>query len=180
MTSPDVGQLAAQRHGMKTYYVLRYRLDQIEAYLIWYSNDADGVVVDDLGNVPAFRDRARLQAYSAAHGLQVQDGEPALYDLDALNEWLARSGGTMPDPTQVLKAWNLMLDVAYAVRDARYVHAYRRAVTIYQKLALRSFLHATAGTNRHSEQLWTEHDRVVLSDILSAGLSLFRQRVRHA
>lgn len=33
----------------RLYYALKYRLDQSDAFLIWYTDDIDGVVLDEQG-----------------------------------------------------------------------------------------------------------------------------------
>lgn len=68
----------------RTHYPLWYRLDQVDSYVIWFSNDVDGVVAQDNGTVPSFRELDALHAYARNHHLALPEEEPVLYNLDTL------------------------------------------------------------------------------------------------
>lgn len=165
---------------MRSYGLLRYRLDQVEAYVIWYTNAADGVVVDDIGYVPAFGTRSGVQRYAAEHRLDLQDNEISVYDLDIVRAWLEDRPSTIDNPTALLLAWNLFLDVAYAVRDVPYVELHTRAADTYGKLSRRTLLSVAAVARGWAAKDWTPRDIEVLRAVLASGLALFRDRVRCA
>jgi hypothetical protein len=51
------------------YYPCLIRIGGAEAFLIWYTDDRDGVIADDLGSIPAFREEFRIREYADTLGL---------------------------------------------------------------------------------------------------------------
>ena len=57
----------------RDYYTCEYRLDGQDRYLIYYSNDTDGVVLDTHNRVPSFKTLADLRRYAEACNLSVAE-----------------------------------------------------------------------------------------------------------
>ncbi len=101
----------------RIYYRLWYRLDGTDGYLIWFSNDNDGIVTELNGTVPSFRDQESLYAYAASHQIEIDAGEPLLHDLDIVARWLSNLPSTEIDCDAFLTAWNLFHDLATSVNS---------------------------------------------------------------
>ncbi|MDP9316408.1 MAG: hypothetical protein M3R24_37070 [Chloroflexota bacterium] len=162
-----------------TYYAVRYRLDQVEACLIWYTNARDGFFVDEHGRIPAFRDRAQLQAYAQIRGIDVDDDAAVrITDLDLLQRWLLCPENTVSEPAALLSAWNLFLDVAFSVESRAYIEIYERANKSFAKLATAQNTCPRTASSPNTVPHWTPHDKEVVRIALRAGLKLFRAYVR--
>lgn len=164
---------------MKTYYILRYRLDQDEASIVWYTNDTDGVVVNEQGYVPAFNNPIQLLSFVAAQGIALQPDDLAgLYDLDAVQHWLAAPGSRINEPTTLLRSWNLFLDVAASVTDQAYLATFVDAEAIYEKLSWEAMCASLAPPLHPQEPTLAPADIAVLREVLTAGLVCFRGAVQ--
>ena len=76
----------------RKHYEVGYRLDGIESYLIWFSNDSDGVVVESDGSVPSFRAQSELCAYAERRRMSLEPQEPSIVATIAkVERWIARS-----------------------------------------------------------------------------------------
>lgn len=97
------------------YYILWYRLDGRDGFLIWYSDEKDGVYVNGDGYVPSFKDAASLVEYAKGRGLSVDTEGPILLDLDVLGKWLEGKDVESIDPHSFNGAWNLFADVSRSI-----------------------------------------------------------------
>lgn len=74
-----------------TYYSYWYRLNDNDAYLIWYTDESadgvkpDGVLLDDVGYLLMFQSIVALQVYADHRGLSVKpEVNPEPLDLDTV------------------------------------------------------------------------------------------------
>jgi hypothetical protein len=81
----------------RKHYQVRYRLDGVVSYLIWYTNESDGVVVGGDGRVLSFPARPDMLADAGRWGLAFEDEEPSDFDLDAVALWLSTQDGAAID-----------------------------------------------------------------------------------
>jgi hypothetical protein len=162
----------------RTYFRLWYRLDGADGYLIWFSNEEDGVVVEADGSAPAFGDLVALHAYADSQHLDVCIEEPILHDLDSVAVWLARPVHAI-DCDAFLSAWNLFADLA-ASTGAGFEPDYDRTRHIYHKLFLGNNLPIVTPPGERYVPCWSAAERRILHEVLGAGLALFRARVRWA
>jgi hypothetical protein len=160
----------------RTYFRLWYRLDGADGYLIWFSNEEDGVVVAPNGTAPAFRDLAALQAYADSQHLDLLIEEPILHDLDNVAAWLARPVHAI-DCDVFLTAWNLFADLA-ASTGAGFAPDDERTRQIYEKLFWDNNLPSMTPPGERYVPRWSAAERRTLRAVLGSGLALFRGRVR--
>lgn len=157
------------------YFILWYRLDQVDSYLIWYSNNLDGVVVDSTGPVPTFLEIYRLCAYAGNLGLHLEEEEPILHDLDAVKYWLENPRKTAIKCDCFLVAWNLFGDVALSVQDTTFDQDRQKTSKIYDKLFWGNNLPAVTPLGKHYEPIWNNDEVERLREVLGDGLRMFRR-----
>lgn len=157
----------------RTFYVCQYRFDGREGCLIWYTNEPDGVLTGSDGKVLRFSDAQSLREYAASIGIVIEPETPILHDLDVAAKWVAAGGQGNVNPDELLKTWNLFTDVAYSV-GASFEGESPLLEDIYSRLVQSSDLPAliVPGSKPCSE--WEEEERKILSDVLSRGLTVFR------
>ena len=153
-----------------------YRLDDDDGYLIWYSDEKDGVVVDSGGKVPSFRHAGGLLEYAAAHGLPVAGGDMILHDLDALAGWLQKQELRPADCESLLTAWNLFADVSRSTGGSFDTDP-ELTGKIYEKLFWGNNLPGVTPEGKSYRPIWTRRELKLMREVLGFGLSLFRESV---
>ncbi len=96
----------------RVHFQLWYRLDTEDRYIAWYSNDLDGVVVDEAMCVPSFSSSGELKDFAYDAGIDIMDEEPLLHDLDVIQSWLSAKAAFPVDCDEFLAAWNLFGDIS--------------------------------------------------------------------
>ena len=100
--------------GHRSYYGLLYRLDGSYRWLIWYSDEVDGLYVED-GRFPSFGSAEALMEYARARGLTIDTVEASVHDVDAVVQWLSRPSARAVDSAEFLAVWSLAQDAAAAL-----------------------------------------------------------------
>ena len=161
---------------MITYYLCRYRLDNRDRSLLWFTHDkegSDGVETDPSGSVLTFATDREAQAHAAAHNLLLSDDEPAFYDLAYVARWLRNPQDTTVDCHHFNDAWNLFADIA-ASTHAPFEPDKARTDKVYQKLFWGLNLSAVTPEGRSYEPLWTKAEVALMAGVLRVGLALLR------
>jgi hypothetical protein len=160
----------------KTYYRLLYRLDGTDRFLIWFSNEEDGVFTEAPGRVLSFATEASLLSFARRHNLPMDLEEPILHDLDTVQRWLDDPQTDAVDCEKTLAAWNLFIDVASSVpvEGAAFVRADSELRPIYEQVFWGNNLQAVTPEEEHYGPVWTEEDIGRLASLLSSGFELFR------
>lgn len=160
-----------------SHFVLRYRLDAEDAYLIRVSGRGEGLVVDARRRVTRFSSAAALREFAHARGIALVDEEPRHHDLDKTVAWLSAHAEARVDCDNLLAAWNLFGDVSRSV-DGDFAPGPLAAPKIYEKLF---FGGATANTVLRPEQepryepSWSAAEITALRETLARGLRVFRE-----
>jgi hypothetical protein len=161
----------------RTYYRLWYRLDHTDGYLIWFSNDEDGVVTQPDGTVPSFRDQEALRAYATFHQIDLDAMEPLVHDLDVVVQRLRRPLSAEIDSDAFLTAWNLFGDLATSV-NGDFDGDRKRTQQIYDKLFWGNNLPAVTPPGKQYTPVWSDDELLLMREILHDGLLLFRKQVK--
>lgn len=162
---------------MKTYYKFWYRLDRTKLYLIWYDGEGDGVVVNEVGQVPAFGKKSSLRTYADKIGLKVEKGKTLLTNLDVTKRWLKKPRKKTVNCKHFLNAWNLFQDIASSAGDTKYDSDRSSSDKIYSKLFYGNNLPAITPPGKSYEPLWTKDEVKIMHEMLAYGLEMFRNRV---
>jgi len=152
-----------------SFFLCRFRLGGTDAWLIWYSNGSDGILVDADGRIPCFPDACDLLRFAESRSIPVETEEPALHDLDAVDVWVSNPSRGVIDCNQLLRAWNLFTDLSASV-DGSFDEDYGYTNATYEKL-----FQCAAASGTHEG--WDADELLVLRDTLAAGLDLFRHHV---
>jgi hypothetical protein len=166
-----------------TYYSYGYRLNGVDAYLLWYTdlsedgNEPDGVLLDDAGPLLTFRSLANLNDYAARCGLAVKPDGAMRLDLDVVQHWLAHPRKTTVDCEIFLNAWNLFSDLATAIQGSlAYIDA-QKEIRIYDKLFWGNNIPAITPPGKHYDPVWTKSEIGRMQNVLKDGMQLFRGRL---
>jgi hypothetical protein len=157
------------------YYTCWYRLDGQDRYLIWYTNDVDGVYLRD-GKIPVFKEQATLMNYASSNGINMQSEEPRLHDLDVVVKWLECPTGKTVDCPSFNAAWNLLADVSGSVKG-NFDQDQKLTKKVYEKLFCGMNLPSVTPEGKEYEPIWTKKEVALLQEILSQGLEMFRVKI---
>ncbi len=162
------------------YFPLRYRCNNSERWLLWFSEEEDGVVTDGHGAVPSFHSLAALEAYACSRGFVPGEAPALLHDLDKTEAWIEGRSAPAIDCENLLCAWNLFADVSRSV--AGDFDADPAATdALYERLFFGS--DAANHVLRPSDApgfipRFTERESDVIRATMAAGLVMFRRVVR--
>jgi len=163
-----------RRSVTRQYYVYRYRLDGNEAFLIWYSNQVDGLHVDAAGVVPVFTTARDLADYATQHGITLASLEPGFADLDPVARWLGNPDSDQVNPSMFKDAWNLFSDLSNSI-GGDFDADKDLTQGIYDKLFWGCNLPAMTPEGKAYEPLWDDSEIEIMSGTLAHGLTMFRK-----
>ena len=166
----------------RTHYKLWYRINAVDHFLLWYSNEHDGVVVDSEGWIPSFRTESALFAYADTLSIAVQPEEPLLHDLDVVQLWLANPQPQRVDPQGFLSTWNLFGDVARALPafGARFTERDSLLGPLYDKLFWANNLPSVTPEGAVFAPEWSTIEIGEFTALLREGLDMFIRSLREA
>jgi len=82
-------------------------------YILWISDDIDGVVVDNQRKIIAFKDKAQLLKFVEKKAISLKEGITAYY-INNLQQWVLEPDRNI-DYEVFLNFWNLCTDISYSV-----------------------------------------------------------------
>lgn len=158
----------------RQYFEVRYRLRGRWKWLLWYSDDVDGVETSSAGQLLVFRTVDSLRRYTTRHQLAVDDSVTK-YDLDIVFEWLHTA---LPEEIQCeifLNAWNLFGDVANSVTEQRawWQSLNSAADAEYAKLVAGCNLPALRPTGPTYTPLWSDEEAATIAELFDCGIGYF-------
>ncbi len=160
----------------RNYYKIQYRLEGAEAYLLWFTNEQDGVITTPEGRMPSFSTEAALVAYAKRNGVSVSGEAATLHDFDALQAWADDPRPDTVDCSNLLSAWNLFSDVARSMPSEAQAFARKDKglTSLYNKLFWGNNLPAVTPNGHRFDPKWSTDELVRLAEVIAAGLQLFR------
>ena len=163
---------------VREYYKLWFRLDGKNSYLIWFTNDVDGVFVDSNAKVPVFYSETELDKYAAELNLTIEGGDLILHDLDSVVHWLQKSDELEPNCDQTLAVWNMFDDVFRSL-GKEFSSKSTIENKVYDKLFCGNNLPAITPEGEHYEPTWSSKEITLISQIMELGLHQFRASICH-
>lgn len=160
----------------REYFKLWYRLDGTDSFLIWYTDEKDGFVVDSRHKIPTFQNEKDLLNYAETLGLPIEIEETLVFDIDKIVEWLKEPKTRTVDCIVFLDVWNLFEDVSYSV-DGDFDKEREKTNKIYDKLFWGNNLPPMTPEGKCYEPIWTKREVKIMQVVLTSGLSLFRRSI---
>lgn len=159
------------------YFEQAFRLDGEQRWLIHYSNDEDGVVVDKERRVLVFGSLDAVREYAKKKRIKPGPAKRDL-DFDGMESWLKRPQGELDCPSMYY-AWNLLGDVSNSVGEGLHYPGYQRPYQYLQEELLWG-CNLPGPWNSHQPYIpdFHESDLAMLADVLLGGLQVLRERQR--
>ena len=160
----------------RTFYRCKYRLNQINAFLIWFSNEKDGVATDSAGAVISFASERLIKQFASRKKWKVQSEKLAFYDFDSVLSWVASNGKGPIECNLFLNVWNLLGDISHSV-GGDFNPNLKQTKKLYDKLFWGCNLPAVTPVGRKFKPDWPKVERRLLCSVLSSGIELFRSHL---
>ena len=160
----------------RDYFRCLYRHKGVERFLIWFSDDRDGVFADAFHRVPTFASAEALEsAFPALVDAEIVPHAPILHDLDAVESRCRADGSLVIDSADFLAAWNLFIDVARSVGDAGASYLASDSVLghEYEKMFFGNNLPAMTPPGEHYTPTWTDDELDDIRRHVILGFDLF-------
>lgn len=145
-------------------------------YFIWInekSEDEDGVVLSEKGNVLIFSSLACLHSYCEREQISLSDDGWGSLDLDQLKNRISLKNNEI-NCSQFLNLWNFLGDIGWSI-GTKFEGYKNDPVTdgIYEKLYYGNYISSHKSGDIPWNPEWTKKELKRLSDVLSDGLRLF-------
>jgi len=154
------------------YYLVCLNFGFYQRYIIWISNDNDGVVVDNNRKILAFESEISVLDYASEKMLLIEGGV-AIWDVYKLQQWLLEPCGDF-DYELFLNFWNLCTDVSVSTNlpfkgDIKSATRNR----VYDKL----FAVAGPFLSDRSDLILTDNELKILHRVIEDGLKMLSENL---
>lgn len=156
----------------KEYYILWYRLNKKDSYLIWFSDETDGVVTDPSGKALSFDSKEELLEYALKNNLEIVSEEPELHNLDLVSEWIKVNDPELINFSQFNNIWNLWTDISHSTGKG-FDEDKESAEMIYDKLFWSCTLPTGKSDNEEYIPEWTEDELRDMRELFLRGIDMF-------
>jgi hypothetical protein len=159
------------------YFPCLFRLGNADHYVIWSSDDRDGLVRDG-GRVVAFPSLGELQAYAVQRELQIQPAEVGKYDWDSIERWCSAPEARAITADAFLNAWNMVVDGLPARGQFDlFSHVAGRNGPLYEKLSRANNLPAMTPPGAEYYPVWTRAEVDALAQVMRLGIAEVRYQL---
>jgi hypothetical protein len=158
-----------------THYLCAVRIDRVLHYVVWYTNDRDGLVRREDQSVVLSNTVEEARSEAARTGLTIAADLPVLYDFDQLPDVLAREPREEPECRVLLDAWNFLGDAVESSDDGgRFDSISDEASDIYEKLFWASNLPSMTPPGERFLPTWHAKETDTIRHVLEIGVEGLR------
>src|SRR5687768_17193208 len=159
------------------YFPCLFRLGSADHYVIWYSDDRDGLVREG-GRVVAVPSLAELHAYAVQRELEIQPAEVRKYDWDSIEHWCRAPEASAIAAEAFLNAWNMVVDGLPArTHSGLFSHVAGRNGPLYEKLFRANNLPAMTPPGAEYYPVWTRGEVEALAHVMRLGIAEVRYQL---
>lgn len=177
MRNCDATAAGRQLNNMiREYYAYWYRLNDKEAFLIWYSNEKDGFVVNEAGFIPTFESKDDLKNYADKIQIVVDLNDPNLIELDSVKNWL-NDGGKIKDYNLFLDVWNLFEDISVSTHG-NFDNDKEVTNDLYDRIFWGCNIPAVTPEGESFTPTWTKKELKIIRETLSFGFKMFQENIK--
>ena len=163
--------------GME-YYELPYNFSGKQRFLVYFTNDHDGVATDEAGRILSFASPAAIQEFCKMKKWKVQAPNLRL-DLDQVGQWLKTVDGDNLDCVNLYHTWNLLGDIATSLGKADDFPGYDEDhMAIHEELFWGCNLPGMAPPDRPYRARLSEEEVESLQHVLRTGVELFLKNIK--
>jgi hypothetical protein len=163
----------------RRYYICCVKLNHSNIYLIWYSDESDGIVLGEDKKLLTFSNQKLLRSFAEKQKIKLQKVGAALHNMDIVQTWLWNPTRRI-DCFEFLLAWNLFTDVSTSLNEN--FKGNRKSIIrnmVYDKLFFGNNLPSITPVGKKYFPKWSLIEIAVLSSILKDGLRILKNNLNH-
>jgi len=149
-------------------------MDGKHSFLIWYSGDIDGVIINSENEILSFNDDVSILKYAKNLSMSVDLDDPAFHNLELIENWLKSSKIQELDCNEVLASWNLFDDIFRSI-NLEFSTKSKLENQVYDKLFWGNNLPAVTPKGKKYEPIWSKEEIQLVSEMLHKGFNKFKE-----
>lgn len=162
----------------RTYFSHPIRLNELELFLLWYSEDYfDGFCLDSDNRLAAFRSKADLADFARQKGIKLSDAQSEGVDLDEVIDWIEKPRTLSLDCNKILNAWNFGDDVRQSIRGHSACLS-KQAFRVYEKLFWGCNLPAVTPESCEYIPIWRGREIYLIKRMIKSGIDLATDKLQ--
>jgi hypothetical protein len=120
----------------RTYFACHVRLNDSDAFVIWYQDERDGFIRQPDERLVVAKSIEDLEEAAARIGSALAWEQPTEYDFDRLRDWCRHPSAETVECAAFLNAWNFFDDLARIHENphSSYANLSRKAAPTYDRL----------------------------------------------
>lgn len=157
------------------YFILPISWDQQTYYVIYFSNDDDGIIVDSQQKIVFSTCPQELRELAQKRHLKLQEKQEML-DLATVQSWVNSRSSRLPAANLLYRAWNFFGDVATTLKIADHYLGYDEDfIALHDELFWGCNMPGLTQSQELYELDLSQSEIRNLRTILRSGLEIFRQ-----
>lgn len=158
------------------YFILPVTWEKTTLYLIYFSNDDDGIVMSPEQKFAMASSRAEALALAKKRKLSLQEEEMELLDLGVIQSWVNSRSMKVPEANLIYRSWNFFGDVATSLKLADHYLGYDEDyISLHDELFWGCNMPGLTQSAERYEVDLSQSEIRNLRSILRSGLEIFRQ-----
>ena len=164
---------------VKEFYAHHLRFRSRQFAVLWFAEEADGVLLGPEGKLLAFGTTAELYSYAHAHGFALSPDAGAILDLDSVADWCARPSADTLSCATLLDAWNFFGDVRAGAgpADSQFIGDLDEFDGLNARLFHGCNLPAVTPQGERFDPVWSVQDVEAVATVLRSGLEDLERRL---
>ncbi|MHB8852828.1 MAG: hypothetical protein ACYC6P_05680 [Ignavibacteriaceae bacterium] len=158
----------------RKYYILWYRLNNKDSYLIWESNSNDRILTNGKGKTLHFSSKQELNEYAFQYKIRIEPEDSILYNLDEVVEWIKRGDRENIKYCEFNLAWNLYDAISQSI-NVDFDSDDEITNSLYDKLLWSCNHSSDPQNNKNFNPEWNQSEVKNLKNILSRGVQIFTE-----
>ena len=155
----------------RSYYICQFYLSKMSYFIIWYSDEQDGLLLDHSGKIASFGTLAHAKTYAKKNGISIIPKPVPVYNFDVISTWCLKPLPDLIKCELFLNTWNMFSDVAATIGSRSiFATADRGLYTIYDKLFYGNNLPAITPEGMSYVPEWSTTEAEEIAKIFKAGL----------
>lgn len=160
------------------YFVLPIRWGSETLYVLYFSNDDDGVVLGPDRRILARSTQDEAVDLAKQRKLELQEPMESL-DLATLQSWLGSRSSKLPAANLLYRCWNFFGDVATCLKKADLYLGYDSDnLSIHEELFWGCNMPGLSQSAERYEVDFSQSELRTLRSVLKSGLEIFQQGLR--
>ncbi|MBT9586409.1 hypothetical protein IV102_23905 [bacterium] len=157
------------------YFILPISWNKGTLYLLYFSNDDDGLVLTPDQRIIVAASRAEAEALAKKRYLKLQDPMETL-ELGVIQSWVSSRSMRLPEANLLYRVWNFFGDVATSLKKADHYLGYdEQFISLHDELFWGCNMPGLTQSQELYEIDLSQSEIRNLRSILRSGLEIFQQ-----